>query len=76
MPLKWSSGWKNISRCTPERSPGLFLLAVLYTLHFGQVIFLPMTIAFLLAVLFAPSCVACGSGICRSRSGQPYSSPC
>ena len=33
---------------------GLFLLAVLYTLHFGQVIFLPMTIAFLLAVLFAP----------------------
>lgn len=33
---------------------GLFLLAVFYTLHFGQVIFLPMTIAFLLAVLFAP----------------------
>ncbi len=33
---------------------GLFLLAVLYTLHLGQVIFLPMAIACLLAVLFAP----------------------
>lgn len=33
---------------------GLFLLALFYTLHLGQVIFLPMAIAFLLAVLFAP----------------------
>lgn len=33
---------------------GLFLLALLYTLHVGRVIFLPMTIALLFAVLFAP----------------------
>ncbi|MCC2643330.1 MAG: conserved rane protein of unknown function [Nitrospira sp.] len=33
---------------------GLLLLAVLYSLHFGRVIFLPIAIALLLAVLFAP----------------------
>jgi predicted PurR-regulated permease PerM len=33
---------------------GLLLLAVLYTLHLGRVIFLPIAIALLLAVLFAP----------------------
>lgn len=33
---------------------GLFLLALFYTLHLGRVIFLPMAIALLLAVLFAP----------------------
>ncbi|ULA67728.1 MAG: conserved membrane protein of unknown function [Nitrospira sp.] len=33
---------------------GIFLLALFYTLHLGRVIFLPMTIALLLAVLFAP----------------------
>ena len=33
---------------------GLFILAVLFTLHLGRVIFLPITIALLFAVLFAP----------------------
>ena len=33
---------------------GLFLLALFYILHLGQVIFLPMAIALLLAVLFPP----------------------
>lgn len=33
---------------------GLFLLVLFYTLHLGRVIFLPMAIALLLAVLFAP----------------------
>ncbi len=33
---------------------GLFVLAVFFTLHLGRVVFLPMTIAVLLAVLFAP----------------------
>ncbi len=33
---------------------GLFILAVLFTLHFGRVIFLPITVALLSAVLFAP----------------------
>ena len=33
---------------------GLFILAVLVTLHFGSVVFLPITIALLFAVLFAP----------------------
>jgi predicted PurR-regulated permease PerM len=33
---------------------GLFILALLATLHLGQVVFLPITIALLFAVLFAP----------------------
>ena len=33
---------------------GLFILAVFFTLHLGRVIFLPITIALLFAVLFAP----------------------
>ena len=33
---------------------GLFILAVLFTLHLGRVIFLPLTIALMFAVLFAP----------------------
>lgn len=33
---------------------GLFILAVLFTLHLGRVVFLPITIALLFAVLFAP----------------------
>lgn len=33
---------------------GLFILAVFFTLHVGRMIFLPITIALLLAVLFAP----------------------
>ena len=33
---------------------GLFVLAVLFTLHLGRVIFLPITVALLFAVLFAP----------------------
>ena len=33
---------------------GLFILALLATLHLGQIVFLPITIALLFAVLFAP----------------------
>lgn len=33
---------------------GLFVLAVLFTIHLGRVIFLPITVALLCAVLFAP----------------------
>lgn len=33
---------------------GMFILAVLFTLHLGRAIFLPITIALLFAVLFAP----------------------
>ena len=33
---------------------GLFVLAVFFTLHLGRVVFLPITIAILFAVLFAP----------------------
>lgn len=33
---------------------GLFVLAVLFTLHLGRVIFLPITVALLFSVLFAP----------------------
>jgi predicted PurR-regulated permease PerM len=33
---------------------GLFILGVLYTLHFGQVVFVPITLAILLTVLLAP----------------------
>jgi predicted PurR-regulated permease PerM len=33
---------------------GLFVLAVFYTLHLGRVVFLPITLALLFAVLFAP----------------------
>jgi predicted PurR-regulated permease PerM len=33
---------------------GLFVLAVLFTIHLGRVIFLPITVALLFAVLFAP----------------------
>jgi predicted PurR-regulated permease PerM len=33
---------------------GLFVLGILYTLHFGRVIFLPITIAVILSVLLAP----------------------
>ncbi len=33
---------------------GLFVLAVFYTLHLGRVVFLPITLALLLAVLFSP----------------------
>ena len=33
---------------------GLFILAVLFTLHLGRVLFLPLTVALLFAVLFAP----------------------
>ncbi len=33
---------------------GLFVIAVLYTLHLGRVIFLPITLAILLTVLLAP----------------------
>lgn len=33
---------------------GLFILAIFFTLHLGRVIFLPITIALLFAVLFAP----------------------
>ena len=33
---------------------GLFILSVLYTLHFGRVIFLPIAIAVMLTVLLAP----------------------
>jgi len=33
---------------------GLFILAFLYTMHMGQVVFLPLTIAVMLSVLLAP----------------------
>ena len=33
---------------------GLFILGILYTLHFGRVIFLPIAIAVMLSVLLAP----------------------
>jgi len=33
---------------------GLFILALLYTMHLGQVVFLPLTIAVMLSVLLAP----------------------
>jgi predicted PurR-regulated permease PerM len=33
---------------------GLFILALLYTMHVGQVVFLPLTIAVMLSVLLAP----------------------
>lgn len=38
----------------PVALTGLFVLAVLYTMHMGQVVFLPLTIAVLLSVLLAP----------------------
>ncbi len=33
---------------------GLFVLAVFFTLHLGRIVFLPITVAILFAVLFAP----------------------
>lgn len=38
----------------PVALTGLFVLALLYTMHLGQVVFLPLIIAVLLSVLLAP----------------------
>jgi predicted PurR-regulated permease PerM len=57
--MRRGMGWfaqamANVPRHHSVALTGLFILGVLYTLHFGRVVFLPIAVAVILSVLLAP----------------------